>query len=157
LAIFFDCGWALFGNRAAESGGQGDSVWERGGGRERDVYYRERRRGERDGSLPVTLAIDDDWDVWCLLFVLIRQGLMGRSGPQRLIRALGEETGNPIMAFHRPSLFGAWCLVLTFCINSTRGRGGHESPRWIRALGKGDGRTNRDLWIPPKNTVFAWR
>ena len=37
-------------------------------------------------------------------------------------------------------------MVLTFCINSTRGRGGHESPRWIRALGKGDGRTNRDLW-----------
>ena len=25
-------------------------------------------------------------------------------------------------------------LVPTFCINSTRGRGGHESPRWIRAL-----------------------
>ena len=25
--------------------------------------------------------------------------------------------------------------MLTFCINSTRGRGGHESPRWIRALG----------------------
>jgi len=24
-------------------------------------------------------------------------------------------------------------MVLTFCINSTRGRGGHESPRWIRA------------------------
>jgi len=22
-------------------------------------------------------------------------------------------------------------LVLTFCINSTRGRGGHESPRWF--------------------------
>jgi len=42
-------------------------------------------------------------DVWCLLFVLIRQGLRGGSGPQRLIRALGEETGNPIMAFHRPS------------------------------------------------------
>jgi len=33
---------------------------------------------------------------------------------------------------------GPWCsLVLTFCINSTRGRGGHESPRLIRALGKG--------------------
>jgi len=36
--------------------------------------------------------------VWCL----IRQGLRGWSGPQRLIRARGEETGNPIMAFHRP-------------------------------------------------------
>jgi len=24
--------------------------------------------------------------------------------------------------------------VLTFCINSTRGRGGHESPRWITPL-----------------------
>ena len=46
-------------------------------------------------------------------------------------------------------------LVLTFCINSTRGRGGRESPRWIRALGEGDGRTNRDLWVPPpKNTDF---
>jgi hypothetical protein len=42
-------------------------------------------------------------DVWYLLFVLIRQGLGGGSGPQRLIRALGEETGNPILAFHRPS------------------------------------------------------
>ena len=42
---------------------------------------------------------------WCLLFVLIRQGLRGGSGPQRWIRALGEETGNPIMAFHRPSFF----------------------------------------------------
>jgi len=29
---------------------------------------------------------------------LIRQGLRGGSGPQRWIRALGEETGNPIMA-----------------------------------------------------------
>jgi len=29
-------------------------------------------------------------------------------------------------------------LVLSFCINSTRGRG-HESPRWVRALEKGDG------------------
>ena len=27
----------------------------------------------------------------------------GDSGPQRLMRALGEETGNLIMAFHRPS------------------------------------------------------
>ena len=32
---------------------------------------------------------------WCLLFVLIRQGLRGRSGPLRLIRAPGIETGNP--------------------------------------------------------------
>jgi len=44
-------------------------------------------------------------DVWCLLFVLIQQGLRGVSGPQRLIRSRGEETGNPIMAFHRPSFF----------------------------------------------------
>ena len=43
--------------------------------------------------------------VWCLLFVLIRHGLRGGSGPHRLIRALGEEAGNPIMAFHRPSFF----------------------------------------------------
>jgi hypothetical protein len=28
-----------------------------------------------------------------------------------------------------------WCL---FCINSTRGKGGNEPPRWIKALGKGD-------------------
>jgi hypothetical protein len=34
-------------------------------------------------------------------------------------------------------------LVITFCINSARERGGHEPPRWIKALGKGDGRTNR--------------
>jgi len=27
-------------------------------------------------------------------------------------------------------------LVLTFCINSTRGGGGHEPRRWIRALVK---------------------
>ena len=33
---------------------------------------------------------------WCLLFVLIRQGLKGGSGPQRLARALGIETGNQI-------------------------------------------------------------
>ena len=45
------------------------------------------------------------YSYWCLLFVLIRQGLRGVSVPQRLIRALGEETGNPIMAFHRPSFF----------------------------------------------------
>jgi len=32
---------------------------------------------------------------------------------------------------------GAADVVLTFCIDSTRGRGGHESPRWIRALGCG--------------------
>jgi len=31
--------------------------------------------------------------LWCLLFVLIRHGLRGGSGPQRWIRALGEETG----------------------------------------------------------------
>ena len=42
---------------------------------------------------------------WCLLFVLIRHGFRGGSGPQRWIRALGKETGNPIMAFHRPSFF----------------------------------------------------
>ena len=37
--------------------------------------------------------------IWCLLFVLIRQGLRGGSGPQRLIGAPGIETGNPIMTF----------------------------------------------------------
>jgi hypothetical protein len=42
---------------------------------------------------------------WFLLFVLIRHGLRGGSGPQRLIEALGKETGNPIVAFHRPSFF----------------------------------------------------
>jgi hypothetical protein len=40
---------------------------------------------------------------WCSLLVLNRQGLKGGSGPQRLIRALGEQTGHPIMVFHRPS------------------------------------------------------
>jgi len=29
-------------------------------------------------------------------------------------------------------------LVLTFCIHSTKGGGGHEPPRWIRVLVKGD-------------------
>jgi hypothetical protein len=31
-----------------------------------------------------------------------------------------------------------WCLVLDFCINSTRRRGGLESPHWIRALRERD-------------------
>ena len=43
--------------------------------------------------------------VWCLLFVLIRQGLRGGSGPPRLIRAPGIETGNPIMTFEQRSSF----------------------------------------------------
>ena len=45
--------------------------------------------------------------------------------------------------------------MLTFCINSTRGRGGHESPRWIRALGKGDGRTNRTFGSQPLRTLSS--
>ena len=40
---------------------------------------------------------------WCLLFVLIRQGLRGGSEPLRLIRALVIETGNPIMTLARSS------------------------------------------------------
>ena len=47
----------------------------------------------------------DDWDVWCLLFVLIRQGLRGGSGPLRLTTAPGIETGNPIMTFEQRSSF----------------------------------------------------
>jgi hypothetical protein len=43
-------------------------------------------------------------------------------------------------------------LVLTFCINAKRGRGGHESPRWIRALRKGDGRANRTFGSHPLKT-----
>ncbi len=43
--------------------------------------------------------------IWCLLFVLIRQGLRGGSGPQRLTRSLGIETGNPIMTFQQRSSF----------------------------------------------------
>ena len=46
-------------------------------------------------------------------------------------------------------------MVLTFCINSTRGRGGHESPRWIRALGKGDGRTNRTFGSHPQEPLSS--
>jgi len=38
-----------------------------------------------------TLVVDVA--TWCLLFVLIRHGFRGGSGPQRWIRALGEETG----------------------------------------------------------------
>ena len=40
---------------------------------------------------------------WCLLFVLIRQGLRGGSGSQRLTRALGIETGNPITLRFNPA------------------------------------------------------
>ena len=36
-------------------------------------------------------------------------------------------------------LFVNISLVLTFCVNSTRGRGGHEPPRWIKTLGKEKG------------------
>jgi hypothetical protein len=48
---------------------------------------------------------------WCLLFVLIRHGLRGGSGPQRLIRALGEEAGNPIkeLVGRRPERKGQIC------------------------------------------------
>ena len=51
-------------------------------------------------------GVEDAGREWLGVFVLIRQGLRGGSGPQRLIRALGEETGNPIMAFHRDSELG---------------------------------------------------
>jgi hypothetical protein len=56
---------------------------------------------------------------WCLLFVLIRHGIRGGSGPQRLIRAFGKETGNPIMAFHRPSFFPLRSLIksLSACLS----------------------------------------
>ena len=40
-----------------------------------------------------------------LTFVLIRQGLGGGSGTQRLTRALGIETENPIMIFEQQSSF----------------------------------------------------
>jgi hypothetical protein len=44
-------------------------------------------------------------------------------------------------------------VCLLFVLIDT-GKGGHESPRWMRALGKGGGRTNSPR---PKNTVFTWR
>ena len=44
------------------------------------------------------------------LYVLIRQGLRGGSGPQRLTRALGIETGNPIMTFETGNPID-WCLL----------------------------------------------
>ncbi len=62
---------------------------------------------------------------WCLLFVLIRQGLRGGSGPRRLIRALGIETGNPIMTFEQRS------SVLPSIERAPH----HTSLRLIRALG----------------------
>jgi len=50
-----------------------------------------------------------------------------------------------------------WCLVLTFCINSTRGRAyfwyffdkgkGGTSLRAGGERGKGDQRPDRDLWV----------
>jgi len=63
--------------------------------------------GAGTAALPVaTMALTQNVRacIWCLLFVLIGQGLRG-SGPQRLIRALGEEAGNLIMTFHRPRFF----------------------------------------------------
>jgi len=78
----------------------------------------------------------------------------------------GSRSDLPEACERTPSLSRVWTLprhylktdperlVPTFCINSTRGRGGHESPRWIRALGKGDGRTNRDLWSHPSEHCF---
>ncbi len=46
---------------------------------------------------------------WCLLLVLIRQGLRGGSGPQRLIRALGAAMGPSLllerMSFDTHALF----------------------------------------------------
>ena len=66
------------------------------------------RANSRTAAGPRTLCRTRDARIrrlWCLLFVFIRQGLRGGSGPQRWIRALGEETGNPIRAFHRPSFF----------------------------------------------------
>ena len=50
------------------------------------------RRGERRGEGSKALKCGFYWN-WCLLFVLIRQGLRGGSGPLRLIRAPGIETG----------------------------------------------------------------
>ncbi len=62
---------------------------------------------------------------WCLLFVLIRQGLRGVSGPQRLTRALVIETGNPIMTFEQRSsflmgVFGAGFIRKSRCRNDGR-------------------------------------
>jgi len=76
--------------------------------------------------LKVTRGCCDHSLYWCLLFVLIRQGLRGGSGPQRWIRALGEETGNPIMAFHRPSFYclGGWALSKNACPHPLRCNGG---------------------------------
>ena len=37
--------------------------------------------------------------LWCLLFVTIRHGLRGGSGPHRLTRALGIETAKPLTLF----------------------------------------------------------
>jgi len=58
---------------------------------------------------------------WCLLFVLIRHGLRGGSGPQRLITALGAEAGNPIIYF--VSMIGISTLCLTIIANY-----GYHSP-----------------------------
>jgi len=82
--------------------GQGE---EKGGGAER-IYYPTR---PSLSTLPEALTVAPYGFVNCRIifligaYCLIRQRLRGRSGPQRLIRALAEETGNPIMAFYRPS------------------------------------------------------
>jgi len=45
--------------------------------------------------------------------------------------------------------------VLTFCINSKRGRGGHESPRLIRALGKETGEPTGTFGSHPLRTLSS--
>ncbi len=55
-----------------------------------------------------------------LTFGIISTRAEGGSGSQRLIRALGIETGNAIMTFEqRSSFLPSTELALTFCINST--------------------------------------
>ena len=62
---------------------------------------------------------------WCLLFVLIRQGLRGGSGPQRLIRAPGIETGNPIVTFSWERVSHLECRSVLAAKVSPRIRGPH--------------------------------
>jgi len=54
-------------------------------------------------------------------------------GRNKATRSEGDDLGDSAAR----TLMHHGVMVLTFCINSTRGRGGRESPCWIRALGHG--------------------
>ena len=91
----------------------------------------------------VRWCVQPNWSRTYMMAVCSRSSTMFSSPPMDMMAAANIHL-QVSKCQHGPAVF-----------KSTR-RGGHESPpHWIRALGKGDGRTNRDLWVPPpKNTDF---